>query len=156
MLGQYVTDENGVVYERDMDTQAEDEFDSESYNIKVQNEEEQIDWWEYITHLSKLAPEELNRIDNAEDPDNMNEDDTIIFDMIQFCIEGIENNNDNFDIRMRKYEYDLLKGYHVTRETIDNTFLIETIKKNEWLYDRIMKAYKRADKYKNIYSRLSV
>jgi hypothetical protein len=156
MLGQYVTDENGVVYERDMDTEAEDNFDSDSYNERVQNEEEQVDWWEYITHLSKIAPEELDRIYNIDDPDMLSEDEIEILDMSIYCVEGVENNSGNFDIRMRRYEYDLLKGYHVTRETIDNTFLLETIKSNQWLYDTIMRAYKRADSYKKYYSKLSV
>ena len=147
MLGQYVKIGNEV-YERDMDTEAEANFDSEAYREEQEANDNIIKWWEYNIFLSQLSQEEFKRIE-LETTDESSEEDMKIYDMIEFVFDSIRYNEDYADLNMRAYQYHLASGnVIVTRETMDFTKLKDVLTSVDWYYDLIQKAFVKASKNK--------
>ena len=147
MLGQYVKIGNEV-YERDMDTEAEANFDSEAYKEMQEENDNIVKWWEYNLFLSKLSQEEFERIE-LEITDESSEEDINTYDMIEFVFDSIRYNEDYADISMRAYQYHLASGnVIVTRETMDLTKLKDILASVDWYYDLIKEAFMKASKNK--------
>lgn len=143
MLGQYVTIGNEV-YERDMDTEAEANFDSEAYKEEQEANDNIVKWWEYNLFLSKLSQEEFKRIE-LETTDESSEEDINTYDMIEFVFDSIRYNKDYADISMRAYQYHLASGNVIVT---DLTKLKDVLVSVDWYYQLIKEAFVKANKNK--------